>query len=74
MHLQVIIGAFTVNNKMDINSGATVDASGGKLPSQVGGTSAPNVGVCSGFEGNHQSSGGSNFMWQPRGTGLDFTG
>ena len=77
LHLQVIVGTFTIDNKKDVSAGAKGDASGSKLPSPVGGTSVSNVGFRSAFEtsgrnpigGNddHQGFGGSHFMMQPRG-------
>ncbi|XVF31047.1 hypothetical protein REPUB_Repub16aG0111800 [Reevesia pubescens] len=75
--VQVIVGAFMIDNKKDASAGAKADASGSKLPSPFGGTSVSNVGFHSAFEtsgrnpigGNddHQSFGGSHFMMQPRG-------
>ncbi|XWS42540.1 hypothetical protein CRYUN_Cryun16bG0023100 [Craigia yunnanensis] len=75
--VQVIVGAFMIDNKKNVSAGAKGDTSSSKLPSPVGGNSVSNVGFRSAFEapgrnpigGNddHQSFGGSHFLMQPRG-------
>ncbi|XP_022143142.1 AT-hook motif nuclear-localized protein 14-like isoform X2 [Momordica charantia] len=77
--VQVIVGTFVIDPKKDVGGGAKGDASAGKLPSPVGGTSMSGLRYGSTIDsggnqvrGNdeHQGIGEGHFLLQPRGVNL----